>query len=363
MEGSENTLVLSRGLTIVVIIGLAVLFTAPFIEVTPIYLIYHDNSYTMNNVVLDDIDPMFELGFPLESKVIIEGMNTTAPVDLYLYEYLFSDDPQVSLLNITDISDVHLVCTRAPEEPNPTIRIMRHTNETTHIDLAIRVWGGHLSTDNIVIGSSPLIVLAIPLFFMIYKYRKYRPDRRAYAMLLLCFISAALVSPFIVYSYNHQDSLLKEEVILDYHQYSFEVNESTQVYAFDGLLQTNESEIFVRVANISTKGIPVAMIFIPDNGASSLMLPNITTFSPSTLKIEFPKDADGFDLQLTRLSENTTIELSLETVLDRWYPYDDSQPPYVPGIAGLAIATIALLLPRKVPTQNLYLSESQQRYP
>ncbi|MBE0525448.1 MAG: hypothetical protein IH631_00795, partial [Candidatus Thorarchaeota archaeon] len=138
---------------------------------------------------------------------------------------------------------------------------------------------------------------------------------------------------------------------------------STQVYAFDGLLQTNESEIFVRVANISTKGIPVAMIFIPDNGASSLMLPNITTFSPSTLKIEFPKDADGFDLQLTRLSENTTIELSLETVLDRWYPYDDSQPPYVPGIAGLAIATIALLLPRKVPTQNLYLSESQQRYP
>ena len=109
MEGSENTLVLSRGLTIVVIIGLAVSFTAPLIEVTPIYLVYHDNSYTMNNVVLDDSDPMLELGFPLESKVIIEGMNTTAPVDFYLYEYWFSDDPQVSLLNITDISDVHLV--------------------------------------------------------------------------------------------------------------------------------------------------------------------------------------------------------------------------------------------------------------
>ena len=182
-------------------------------------------------------------------------------------------------------------------------------------------------------------------------------------MLLLCFISAALVSPFILYSYNHQDSLLKEEVILDYHQYSFELNESTQVHSFAGLLQTNESDIFVRVANISTNGIPVVMAFIPDNGASSLVLPNITTFSHSTLKVEFPQDSDGFELHLTRLSENTTVELSLETILDRWYLYDDSQPPYVSGIAGLAIAVIALLLPREVPTQNLYLSESQQRYP
>ncbi|TFG29621.1 hypothetical protein EU528_09445 [Candidatus Thorarchaeota archaeon] len=352
MEGSENTFVLSRGLTIVVIIGLAALFTAPFIEVTPIYLIYHDNSYTMNNVVLDDSNPIFELGFPSETKVVIEGMNTTAPVDFYLYEYLFSDDPQVSLLNITDISDIHLVCTRAPEMPNPIIRIMSHTNETTHIDLAIRVWGGHLSTDNIVIGPSPLIVLAIPLFFIIYKYRKYIPDRRAYAMLFLCFISAALVSPFIVYSYNHQDSLLKEEVILDYHQYSFEVNESTQVYAFDGLLQTNESDTFVRVANISTNGVPIAMTFIPDNGTSIMVLPSITTYSSNTLKIEFPQDANGFDLQITRQSENTIVNLVLETIQDSWYLYDDSQPPYVLGITGLVVAAVAFIIPRKVEPEK-----------
>lgn len=346
MEGPDNTLVLSRGLTVVVIIGLAVLFSAPFTNLTPIYLIHHDDLFTLE-LELDDSYPMLEFGYPLASKVIIEGMNTTAPVDIYLYDFWMSEDPQVSLLNVTVINDVFLACTKAQEMPNPILRIMRHTNETTQIEVAIRVWGGYISSDYITIGPSPLTLLAIPLFLMIYRYRKYRPDRQAYAILVLCLISAALVSPSIVYLYNHRNSLLKEEVILSFQSYSFELNESTQVYSFAGVLQTNESDIFVRVANISTHSVPVDMTFIPDNGGSSLVLPNITTFSPSTLKVEFPHDVDGFDLQLTRLSENAIIELSLETIRNRWYPYDSSQPPYVIGIAGLALAVVALFLPRK----------------
>ncbi|MHA1137216.1 MAG: hypothetical protein ACTSSE_12090 [Candidatus Thorarchaeota archaeon] len=346
MEGSENTLVLSRGLIIVVIVGLAVLFTAPFTNLIPIYPIHHDNLYTLD-IELNDNNPMIELTYPLASKVIIEGMNSTAPVDIYLYEFWFSEDTQLSLLNITDITDVQLSCTQGLELPNPILRIMRHTNETPQIELAIRVWGSYISSDYIVIGPSPLTLLAIPLLFMIYRYRKYRPDRRASAMLLLCIISAALLSPSIVHLYNHRDSLLREEVLQNYQSFRIELNESTQMHSFAGLLQTNESDAFVRVANISTNAVPVGLTFIPDNGASSLVLPIITTFSQSTLKIEFPQDADGFELQLIRLSENTTVELSLETVLDRWYPYDDSQLPYVSGLVGLSIAVIILILPRK----------------
>lgn len=96
MEGSGDTLVLSSGLTVIVIVGLAVLFTAPFTDITPVYLIHFDH-WDSFDLVLDDNSPMMELDQPFMSKFIIDGMNATAPIDIYLYEFWLYTDPQLSL--------------------------------------------------------------------------------------------------------------------------------------------------------------------------------------------------------------------------------------------------------------------------
>jgi hypothetical protein len=113
-------------------------------------------------------------------------------------------------------------------------------------------------------------------------------------------------------------------------------------------IESTDSEIFSRIVNLTTNGVPVAITILSGGGSATLGLTNITTLSQNELQFEFPRETvSEYTVRLSRLAQNTTISFSIESVQDVWAPLRDPIPYYQSAVIGLAIFVTVLAVPQK----------------
>jgi hypothetical protein len=182
---------------------------------------------------------MFEFASPFADKIVLEELTTNgSPVTIKLYNTYSSEDPNTIIQNITEIRDIFLVGSSSEASIAPVFRISRYRNESVRITIIFRSWGSYPSTDNITMGPSIFLVLALPLAWSMYKNWGYRLDRRGYVILFLIILSGILIAPVLVYTYNGGSALLRQDEVQDVRTFSFMLNEAHSL----GLLNLIQTE-------------------------------------------------------------------------------------------------------------------------
>ena len=353
MEAATRDLVLSRRLSLVIIIGFIGIFASPFTQYYgPLYPIYSVQVF-QEDLVLNDDFPVWEFGYPLADKLVIEELTTNgSSVIIWMYNPSFSGAPITIIQNVTEIKSIFLIGDSSEDSRAPLFRISRTNNESVHISITIRIWGTYLSTDYISVGPSIFLFLAIPLAYSLYRYWGYRLKKTGYGILILILLIAVLLTPFLVYTYNHGATVLRHDVIQDTHSYSFMLNASDYHQEIHGSIDTTDTDSFVRITEINTNGTPVSIIVDFNEDAQSLHLSNISISSPNQTQIELPRGTStGFTLQFDWIGQNTSISFSIETVSDIWAPWIDPLPYYLSGLVGLVVMVISLIIPRNRESQ------------
>ena len=97
MEGTKKSLHLSRGLIVVILLGVIGIAASPFtMMLTPMYPIYRIGERIEEEYVLNDDFSMLEFCQPLADKIVIEELTTNGtPVVIKLYESYFSNTSNV----------------------------------------------------------------------------------------------------------------------------------------------------------------------------------------------------------------------------------------------------------------------------
>ena len=348
MEGSTKDLVLSRRLSLVLLIGFIGIFASPFTQqYGPSYPVYSIHLFH-ENLVLNDDFPVFEIAYPLADKIVIEGLTTnSSPVTVLMYNAYFSQVPHAIIHNITEIQDIFLVGAASEISGGPAIRISRYSNQSVQLSIAFCIWGTYPSTDYIVMGPSIFLVLAIPLAYSLHRFWGYRLNKTGYGILILIILSAVLIAPFLVYTYNNGGTLVRHDEIQDTRSYSFMLNASNPRKEFHVSIDNVSTSTFVRISLINTSGTPVSIrVDLNEEPAQTLHLSNITIPSLSCIQIELPREnATGFTLRFDWIGQNANVNFSIETVNDVWAPWIDPVPYYQSGCIGLAVSVITLVIP------------------
>ncbi|MHA2026013.1 MAG: hypothetical protein ACW98U_08945 [Candidatus Thorarchaeota archaeon] len=353
MEGSAKNLVLSRRLTLVILIGFIGIFASPFTQqYGPMYPIYSVQVF-QEDLVLNDDFPVLEIVYPFGDKIVIEELTTNgSPVTIHMYNGYFSEVPTATVHNITEIQGIFLVGAGSEPLGIPVIRISQYSNQSTQISITIRTWGTYPSTDYIVMGPSYFLFLAVPLAYFMYRYRGHKLKKSGYPLLFLIILSAALITPYLVYTYNGGATILRHDEIQETHTFSFMLNASNPHQEFHESIVTVGTSSFFRIARIDTNGTPVSITVDSDEYSQSLHLSNITAISSSGIQIELPREnITGFTLQFDWIGQNANISLSIENVNDVWAPEIDPVPYCLSGIVGLAVSVITLAIPRNRESQ------------
>jgi hypothetical protein len=348
MESPGKNIVLTRGLSLVILIGFIGIAASPFTQNSPMYPIYHIHEFE-EDIVLNDDFPMFEFVYPFVDKIVIEKLITNgSPVIINLYDTYESRAIGATIQNVTELRDILLVGTSLEPSMSPVFRITRFNNQSVQFLITFCTWGSFPSTDNLSTGPSIFLILVIPLAYSIYKYWGNKLDKRGYAILILLILSAVFIAPVLVYSYNGGATLLRHDEIQITHTYGFMLNTSNPLREFNESIDSGGSDSFVRIANFTTSGVPVQITLSPDGVAIPLELENITVFSSSPLQIELPREnVTGFIIQFNWTGQNTSITFSIETVKDVWAPWIDPVPYYQSCVAGIALMVIVLVFPQK----------------
>ncbi len=347
MESSRGLLTLSRLLRLIILLGVIGIAASPPTSQSSMYPIY-DMNVSEDDFILSDAFPMQELIFPFADKIVIEELVTNgSAVVIELYETYYSNTSVAGLRNVTRIQDVCPVGIPSEYLRGVFIRISRQDNQSVLVTYRIRTWHQYASTDNIWVGPSVFMLLALPLIYPIVKNRGQKLTSSGHPILLLLVMSGLLTSPILVYTYNGGSSLLRHDEVLTTQTYSLVLNASDPVRAFNVTVESVDSGTFTRIANFSTSGTPVGLTVL-SRGVEVLGLTNLTALSRSQLQFEFPRDSSsGYAIQFSRLAQDTTVSLSLETVRDVWEPWIDPVPYYASAIIGLALFAVALALPDK----------------
>jgi hypothetical protein len=356
MEGTKRTLQISRGLMIAVLLGVIGIVASPYTQMlTPMYPIYHTDAHEEDWVLYDGF-PMLEYWQPLADKIVIEELTTNGtPVVIKLYETHFSNTSVAILQNITHVRDISIVGTRSESSGAAVIRIYRQGNQSAQVNVTIQFWYRYPSTDNLIgVWPSLSMFLVIPLVYSIFKRWGRKPTRRGYTILFLVVISGILITPFLVYNFNGWGSLLRHDAVQSIQTYNLALNVSNPIEEFNVTVEFTDPETFCRITNITTDGVPVAITITSDGSGAELGLTNITASFPSQLQFEFPRETiSGYTVQLSRLTQNTTVSLSIETVRDVWAPWYDPVPYYLSAFFGLVIFMSLLVIPQKTELSSI----------
>ena len=345
MEGAAKDLVMSRRFSLVLIIGLIGIFAAPFTQqYGPSYPTYHISVFQE----LNDDSPMWEFAYPLADKIVIEALTTNdTPVTIKLYDTYFSEVPSTNIENITEIQNIFLVGAGSETLGAPVIRVSHYSNQSVHISITSRMWVIIPSTDYISIGPSIFLFLAIPLVYFMYRYWGYRLKKNGYPLLFLIILSAVLMTPFFVYSYNGGASSLRHDDIQETHPHIFILDATNPHQEFPISVNTTATDTFVRIAEIETNSASVSITVDSNEDSRSIHLSNITVTLTSQLQIELPRgNFTEFTLQFDWIGQNASISFTIETVTDIWVPWIDPVPYYQAGLAGLVAMVISLVIPR-----------------
>jgi hypothetical protein len=346
MGSSKKILKLSIILKLAVLLGVIGIVAALYTQMSPMYPIYQVWKYD-EEVVLSDDFPMLEIIYPFADKVVIEGLTTNgSPIMIKLYETYFSDNPTATLENVTYIRDVFLVGAGSIHTSSSLFRLFRYDNQSVQISLSFRVWGTYISTDYITIGS-PFPLLVVPLIIMVFNHWGQLPNRRGYAILILLLLSAVLIAPFIVYTYNGWGTLLRQDEVLDVQVYSFSLNTTDPIHEFNMSIDAN-SEAFIRIANLTTGNVTVAMTVTLNGNDTALNLSSMKTSSLGPLQFEFP--AEGVSevcVQLSRVAVDSVVNLTIQTVVDVWKPWKDRVAYDLSAAIGVFVMIVAFMVPNE----------------
>lgn len=347
MGGSDRTLVITRRLSVVILIGLIGVAASPYTSLYfPMYPIYHISEFD-ENFVLDDEFPMFEFISIFADKVVIEELTTNgSPVIISLYSTYVSEYPCAILQNVTELRDVFLVGVNSEDTGDPTFRITRYSNQSVQLTIQFTSWRTYPSTDYLVSGPSILLVLALPLLIVMYKHRGLRPDKRGYVIIFMILISAILIAPLLVYTYNHGGEPTRHDLVQEVQAYEFQLNVSNPFLEFTESIESLDTDTFVRIANFTTNDVLITITIIPEGIAEGVELQTVTNVS-TPLQFELPREnLTGFTVRLNRISEDAVVALSVETVRDVWTPWKDPMPYYQACVTGLALMAIVLVFPQ-----------------
>lgn len=349
MGGSDKTLVLTRRLSLVILIGFIGIAASPFTSLySPMYPMYLISEYN-EQFTLNDEFPMFEFVSIIVDKLVIEELTTNgSPVVINLYSPYDSEYPAAIIQNVTEIRDVFLVGISSEESRDPVFRITRDSNQSVQMTIRLRSWRTYPSTDYLVSGPSILLVLALPLLYVMYKNRGFRPDARGYAMICMILVSAILMAPLLVYTYNHGGAPIRHDLVQEVRTHEFQLNASNPFLEFTESIESGDPDTFVRIANFTTNDVLVAITIIPEGVTEGVELQIVTNISSSLLQFELPREnLTGFTVQLNRIAEDVVVVLSVERVRDVWTPWIDPMLYYLSCTAGLTLMVIVLVFPQK----------------
>jgi hypothetical protein len=315
------------------------------------YPVYHISEY-VEDFVLDDEFPVFEFVSIFADKIVLEALTTNgSPVVISLYSTYDAEHPSAIIQNVTELRDVFLVGVSSEDTADPVFRIARDSNQSVQVTLLLRSWRTYPSTDYLVSGPSVLLVLALPAMLVMYKHRGFRPDTRGYVLLFIILMSAILIAPLLVYTYNHGGEPTRHDLVLEVETYQVQLNVSHPFHEFTESIESGEPDTFVRIANFTTNDVLIAITIFPEGVAEGVALQTITNVS-SPLQFELPRETlTGFTVQLNRIAEDTDVVLSVETVRDVWSPWKDPMPIYLSSAAGLALMVIVMVFPQKSEDQ------------
>ena len=345
MGSPKKSLILTKGLRVAVLIGIIGMVGSVYTWQTPMYPIYHIYEYE-GDVILFDGFPMLEIAVPSEGKIVIEGLTTNGtPIMIELYESWWSNDPIATIENVTDIRNVFLAGAASNEASLPVFRISRYDNQSVLVSLSIRFWGTYPSTDYLVVGPSIFTVLVIPLLYAIHKHWGQTPTRRGWAILIIIVLSAGLITPVLVYNYSGWGTILRHDDVQDMQVHSFSLNTTNPTHEFNTSIETGP-DAFMRIANFTTGNVPVAITIILDNDSRQLNLSSVKTITPSLLQFEFPKEnVSELTVRLSRLALDATVNMSIETVLNVWEPWNDPLLFILSAYIGLIALIAAIIIP------------------
>jgi hypothetical protein len=350
--GSPNkTLELSLRLKVVILIGAFGIVTSLYTQVTPMYPIYHvwsDNR----SVVLSDDFPMLEIIYPFADKLVIESLTTNgSPIMIKVYESYFSTSPIAIIENVTDIQNVFLVAAGSIQTSSSLFRLFRYDNQSVLVNLSYRVWGTYVSTDYITLGS-PFVLLIVPLVIVVFSHWGQRPTKREYIILLLLFLGGVLIAPFFVYAYNGWGTILRYDDVQDVQVHSFSLNTTEPIHEFSVSFDISP-EAFIRIANLTTGNITVAMNITLNEDGVSLNLSSVRAIPPCSMQFEFPAEGvSGVTVRFARVTLDTIVNLSLEIIVDVWRPWKDRVPYDLSAVTGVPIAIVAFVIPKKEESQD-----------
>jgi hypothetical protein len=349
MEGSRKRLVMTRGLSLVILIGLIGFATTPYTGLAyPIYPISHVSDYD-EYFILSDEFPVYEFEPWFVNKIAIVELTTNgSPVTISLFADYTYEYPSAIIQNVTEIRDVILIGIGEAYYTEPLYQITRFGNESVEVSVKFRYWFEHVSTDLIQLRPSVFLLLVIPLAYITYKNWGFRPDARGLAIMFIILISALLISPFLVYKYNYRDAPVRHELVQEVRTYQFRLNVSSPFIEFEESIGLGDSDSWVRIVNISTNEVLVGITIIPEGVVEGVELETLTNVSSNPLGFELPKEnLTEFTVQLRRIAQDTVIDLSIETVGEVWLPNIDPVPYYLSCVVGLALMVITLIFPQK----------------
>jgi len=315
------------------------------------YPIYHVWSYD-RDVVLSDDSPMLEIIYPFADKLVIESLTTNgSSILINVYESYFSTSPVAILENVTDIQNVFLVAAGSIQTSSSLLRLFRYDNQSVQVNLSYRVWGTYVSTDNITIGS-PFLLLIVPLVIVVFSHWRQQPTKRGYIILLLLLLGGVLIAPLFVYTYNGWGTILRYDDVLDVQVHSFSLNSTYPIHEFNVSFDVSP-EAFIRVVDLTTENITVAMNITLNEDGVSLNLSSVRAVPPGSMQFEFPAEGvSGVTVRFARVALDTIVNLSLETVVNVWRPLNDRMPYDLSAATGMLVAIVAFVIPRREESQD-----------
>lgn len=351
MGSSNKTLELSLRLKVVILIGAIGIVTSLYTQITPMYPIYHIISDD-RDVVLSDDSPMLEIIYPFADKLVIESLFTNgSPIMIKVYESYFSTSPIAILENVTDIRNVFLVAAGSIQTSSSLLRLFRSDNQSVQVNLSYRVWCTYVSTDNISIGS-PFVLLIVPLVIVVFSHKGQQPTKRGYIILLLLLLGGVLIAPLFVYTYNGWGTILRYDDVQDIEIHSFSLNSTDPIHEFNVSFDVSP-EAFIRMVDLTTGNITVAMNITLNEDGVSLTLSSVRAVPPCSMQFEFPAEsASDATVRFARVALDTIVNLSLETVVDVWRPWKDRVPYDLSAVTGVSIAIIAFVIPKNEESQD-----------
>ena len=362
MEGSKKPLVISRVLSIIILIGVIGIASTPFTTLlTPLHPRYDIHDYS-ESFTLSDYSPTIDFGYLLADKIIIQELTTNgSAVNIGLYPIFFEDGPYATIENVTEIRDGLLTIAKhrfGPElEICPNFRISRYNNQSVEGHLMVQIWSQYYP-DYIVMGPSFLLLLTIPLFIVVMKNWGRKPTSRGYGLLLILIISGIFISPISVYWYNQGYTPIMHQEVVTIQNDTLVLNSSNSVQRFNLTTETSVLDNFTRIAEFTTNNCSVSLIITREGVGSILTLPNITAGPSGLIQFTMPNNVTAtYTFQFSRLSENATVNLAVQSVQIYYTYWIDPSLYYLSTALGITFFVISLIIPRE--SKHETLSESK----